>query len=398
MNNTNIVVNNGDADQISRINFINMIISQYALGIIWLMGNIGSVLTCIVFYQPTFRKSACSMYFTASSISQLLAFNFALLYRMLQYVSGLKGTQAISFTTSSSSYLQATGFRFLSYNNAPFSISLWIQPILLQGTIVGSSLGYDPLTFASNGSLIARVATVSVSYDILLELTPIWSHIVLTWSSSGGLNLYINNILVKSALPSTSTGSGASTNNLILGGGSFSGAIDEWRLYSRELPSISGLKGTQAISFTTSSSSYLQATGFRFLSYNNAPFSISLWIQPILLQGTIVGSSLGYDPLTFASNGSLIARVATVSVSYNILLELTPIWSHIVLTWSSSGGLNLYINNILVKSALPSTSTGSGASTNNLILGGGSFSGTIDEWRLYSRELPSSDICAIFTN
>ncbi|CAF3667696.1 unnamed protein product [Adineta steineri] len=85
MNNTNIVVNNGDADQISRINFINMIISQYALGIIWLMGNIGSVLTCIVFYQPTFRKSACSMYFTASSISQLLAFNFALLYRMLQY-------------------------------------------------------------------------------------------------------------------------------------------------------------------------------------------------------------------------------------------------------------------------------------------------------------------------
>ncbi|CAF4092607.1 unnamed protein product, partial [Adineta steineri] len=162
--------------------------------------------------------------------------------------------------------------------------------------------------------------------------------------------------------------------------------------------SVSGLKGTQAISFTTSSSSYLQATGFRFLSYNNAPFSISLWIQPILLQGTIVGSSLGYDPLTFASNGSLIARVATVSVSYNILLELTPIWSHIVLTWSSSGGLNLYINNILVKSALPSTSTGSGASTNNLILGGGSFSGTIDEWRLYSRELPSSDICAIFTN
>ncbi|CAF0942580.1 unnamed protein product [Adineta steineri] len=162
--------------------------------------------------------------------------------------------------------------------------------------------------------------------------------------------------------------------------------------------SASGLKGSQAISFTTSSSSYLQATGFLFLSYNNAPFSISLWIQPTLLQGTLVGSSLGYDPLTFASNGSLIARVATVSVSYNILLELTPIWSHIVLTWSSSGGLNLYINNILVKSIAASTSTGSGASTNNFILGGGSFSGTIDEWRLYSRELPANDVCAIFTN
>ncbi|CAF0795886.1 unnamed protein product [Adineta steineri] len=62
-----------------------MLISRYGLGIIWLIGNIGSVLTCLVFHQPTFRKSSCSMYFIASSFSQLLAFNFALLYRMLQY-------------------------------------------------------------------------------------------------------------------------------------------------------------------------------------------------------------------------------------------------------------------------------------------------------------------------
>ncbi|CAF4269231.1 unnamed protein product [Adineta steineri] len=62
-----------------------MTISQYALGIIWLVGNIGSVLTCIVFSQSVFRKSACGIYFIASSFSQLLAFNFALLYRMLQY-------------------------------------------------------------------------------------------------------------------------------------------------------------------------------------------------------------------------------------------------------------------------------------------------------------------------
>ncbi|CAF4248617.1 unnamed protein product, partial [Adineta steineri] len=31
MNSTNIVVNNGDADQISHINFINKTISQYVL-------------------------------------------------------------------------------------------------------------------------------------------------------------------------------------------------------------------------------------------------------------------------------------------------------------------------------------------------------------------------------
>ncbi|UJR16615.1 hypothetical protein I4U23_003515 [Adineta vaga] len=74
-----------DTHLIDLINLLNITISQYAFGIIWLMGNIGSILTCIIFYQPTFRKSPCAMYFLASSCSQLLAFNFALLSRMLQF-------------------------------------------------------------------------------------------------------------------------------------------------------------------------------------------------------------------------------------------------------------------------------------------------------------------------
>jgi hypothetical protein len=160
--------------------------------------------------------------------------------------------------------------------------------------------------------------------------------------------------------------------------------------------STSGLKLTQAISFSNSPSSYMQTSGFRFFSYINAPFSLTLWIQPILLQGTLVGSSLGYDPLTFASNGSLIAFVGTISISYGFLLELAPIWSHIALTWSPSGGLKLYVNNQLVASTSAATSPGSGASTNSLTLGGGTFAGTIDEWHVYSRELTSDDVCAVF--
>ena len=86
----------------------------------------------------------------------------------------------------------------------------------------------------------------------------------------------------------------------------------------------------------------------RFLSYNDASYSLSLWVQPILRQGTIGGSSLGYDPLYFASNESLIARVGSTLISFNMLLQLEPIWSHIVLTCSSSNGLKLYVNNQLV--------------------------------------------------
>jgi hypothetical protein len=162
--------------------------------------------------------------------------------------------------------------------------------------------------------------------------------------------------------------------------------------------STNGLKGGQAILFTNSASSYLQTTGYHFLSYNNAAFSLSLWVQPTLLQGILVGSSLGYDPLTFASNGTLIARMGNTSILFASLLELSPVWTHIALTWSSTNGLILYVNNQKVASASTSTSVGTGTATNSLTLGGGSFAGTIDEWRVYSRELSSNDVCAIFTN
>ncbi|UJR32431.1 hypothetical protein I4U23_019893 [Adineta vaga] len=70
---------------INLISFLNKTFSQYGLGLIYLMGNIGSALNCIVFYQPTFRKSPCAMYFLASNFFQFFSFNFALLNRMLLY-------------------------------------------------------------------------------------------------------------------------------------------------------------------------------------------------------------------------------------------------------------------------------------------------------------------------
>ena len=85
MNGTNIVTEDNDAHMIALVNFLNKTISQYGLGLIWLAGNIGSALSCVIFYQPAFRKSPCAMYFLASNFSQFFAFNFALFNRMIQY-------------------------------------------------------------------------------------------------------------------------------------------------------------------------------------------------------------------------------------------------------------------------------------------------------------------------
>ena len=52
---------------------------------IWIVGHIGAICVCIVFSQPVFRKSPCAMYFIASSISQIVLFNFAVFIRLIQY-------------------------------------------------------------------------------------------------------------------------------------------------------------------------------------------------------------------------------------------------------------------------------------------------------------------------
>ena len=82
--------NNDQTNLIDHIYFVNKIFTQYALGMALALGNIGSILNCLVFFQANLRKSPCSMYFIASSVSQLMTFNFALLTRMLNFGYGIR--------------------------------------------------------------------------------------------------------------------------------------------------------------------------------------------------------------------------------------------------------------------------------------------------------------------
>ena len=85
MSNTTIATVNREAELLALFTQLIQVVSQVLDGLMWIIGNFGAICTCIVFSRPTFRKSPCAMYFTASSFSQLFIFNFAVFIRMIQY-------------------------------------------------------------------------------------------------------------------------------------------------------------------------------------------------------------------------------------------------------------------------------------------------------------------------
>jgi hypothetical protein len=181
---------------------------------------------------------------------------------------------------------------------------------------------------------------------------------------------------------------------------------------------------SQAISFMGSSSSYFQASGFASFGITSQAFSIVLWVQPQALSGTLVqvstnssGTGSCASFLGFSSNGSLVAQMKTntsyATVLYPSLLPLTS-FTLIVQTWSSTNGLRLYINSYLVGSTTATSYSATLNWVNYVTVGGclsgcsnctapsgnsivpGPFAGAVDSFRIYSRELTSSEVCTLF--
>lgn len=182
----------------------------------------------------------------------------------------------------------------------------------------------------------------------------------------------------------------------------------------------------QAIVFNGSSLSYFQTSGFTSLGITNQAFSITFWIQPQTLSGTLVhlsSSSTGtgstcFPLLGFDSNGAIVAQVLTNSTmivtATGSVLPVATAWISIVQTWSVTNGLKLYVNGTLVSSVTVSSFLGSGLTPNYVTLGGclngcslcsngsvyapGPFQGAIDDWRIYTRELSAIDVCTLIHN
>ncbi|CAF0712116.1 unnamed protein product [Adineta steineri] len=187
---------------------------------------------------------------------------------------------------------------------------------------------------------------------------------------------------------------------------------------------ISGYEN-QGISFSGSSTSYFQAWGFTSLGISNHAFSITFWIKPEILSGTLVhlssspsgNGSTCFPLLGFATNGAIVAQIlinnGTILTTTGPILSVSISWIPVVQTWSVTNGLKLYVNNTLVSSIAASIFKGSGLTPNYLTLGNclsgcsacssglvaspGPFKGAIDEWRIYNRELTSVDVCTLFS-
>ncbi len=182
----------------------------------------------------------------------------------------------------------------------------------------------------------------------------------------------------------------------------------------------------EAISFNGTFTSYFQASSFTGLGSSTTPFSIILWIRPrSILTATIahvsqtsLGTGWCVPFFGVATNGSIVTQTfyAGTQPIWGPSLPLSPIWSHVVETWSQTNGLRLYLNGVLVASnALFIVYAASGVSdfitlANSLsgyhycagvessIGAPGPFNGDIDDFRVYSRELTAAEINIIYTS
>jgi hypothetical protein len=156
---------------------------------------------------------------------------------------------------------------------------------------------------------------------------------------------------------------------------------------------------------------------------NNQPFSVIYWTRPRSINRTIVHLSSMADGrgwcigllgiTTTGTTGGQVYNSGSITI-FGPLISMSPVWTHVVETWSTTNGLRLYVNGALVSSVPSATSyTASGLSNFitlgdslngvNYCVGGalgahvpGPFDGDMDDFRVYSRELTATDINTIY--
>jgi hypothetical protein len=175
------------------------------------------------------------------------------LFGSTSVVAGRIG-DALQFGSSTNSYFGVSGLVLLGISNQPYSMSIWIKPTVINTSSIiyvssnsdGSGWCFGMLGMSSSGQLIAASfdgALVSIVGSNLILNN--WTHAAITYSTVNGLRLYIDGTLLSSSVPCSYAASGvqnylflaSSLNHTTCGGqnGQFFGALDEFRLYSREL-------------------------------------------------------------------------------------------------------------------------------------------------------------------
>ncbi|UJR27611.1 hypothetical protein I4U23_008892 [Adineta vaga] len=235
--------------------------------------SIGTVrTTCQIYNDATL--TAYYPFDTSSTFDDFSVNRFNGIASNTTVISAGRYEQAINFT-SSISYFQAQSFpviRNTSGSSPPFTFSLWVNPTspIGGGSLVHISnlpsgagfLCYDLLALTMTGALVVQFMESGFSVTGLQgPILPIntWSHIAVIYSRENGIRLLFNGqVYVTSsliAIPQNiarwevplyitlgnnsplgpSSGITCQTGSISFVSGSYIGAIDEFRLYNREL-------------------------------------------------------------------------------------------------------------------------------------------------------------------
>ncbi|CAF1612999.1 unnamed protein product [Rotaria magnacalcarata] len=181
---------------------------------------------------------------------------------------------------------------------------------------------------------------------------------------------------------------------------------------SGSLPITSG-RVNQALQFASGSYMYYQYPPFYFIGIDGYPFTKALWVKP---NGTNTTQTLVFlkttsgwcvHTLVMTSNRQLAANFWTgSSISTNGSIISLNTWTHIGYTYSTSNGIRLYINGVQYSTTGPFMSN-THSMPMSIILGGdaghtvcspgygGAFTGAIDEFYVYRRELNATEIWAL---
>ena len=179
----------------------------------------------------------------------------------------------------------------------------------------------------------------------------------------------------------------------------------------------------QALGFGASST-YFSVGNLVALGTSNKAFSFSFWIKPTTYTGvgTILhvangpnGYTNGASPwcVPFIGLDALNRLVAQVwnggAVSLVGPTLSLNVWTHVVATYSTASGVTLYVNAAQVGTTNGTSYTASGVPDYVLLgyygslgsscatgsISAGQFTGAIDEFRIYNRELSPSDVCVL---
>ncbi|CAF3699645.1 unnamed protein product [Rotaria sp. Silwood1] len=338
--------------------------------------------------------------------------------------------KALSLSSIANQYVTTS---YIPLVNVSFTIEAWLYPTGFPNTMDHSILGLCTHP-GSNQCLHLTIRKVGSLYKLYMAFfgdsclgngsvtANKWTHVAFVFDQTTLIqSLYLNGVLDNACIATAPLKS--SIGNVTIG--SIPGIVSAYGNNSFQSQSnasfVSSGHSQQAISFNRSVSSYSQTSSFTGLGTTNKPFTISLWIRPRNLTGVVVhvsstvsGGGWCLPFIGFATNGSLVAQIWS-GMAKSVLGPRLAIasMSHIVETWSSTNGIRLYINGVLVGSELVATSTYSASGvqvyvTLGTILNGAGFcvvgllgstlpfDGEMDDLRIYSRELTASEVNILY--